>query len=122
MGVQFIDTDNGRLAVLPEAEYLRLIEAIEDAEDIAAIDRFREKLAAGEEELVPAEIAHRLLADENPVRVWREHRGISAADLARASNLSQAYVSQIETGKRTGTIEAMKAIASALGVTVDDLI
>lgn len=122
MDMQFIETDNGRLVVIPEAEYLRLVAAIEDAEDALTVERFREKLAAGEEELVPAEIVNRILAGENAVRVWREHRGMSAADLARAAELSQAYVSQIETGKRAGTIEAMKAIAQALRITVDDLI
>ncbi|HLJ71189.1 MAG TPA: hypothetical protein VKU03_07725 [Roseiarcus sp.] len=46
MTVQFIETEAGRLAVLPEAEYRRLADAAEDVVDAAAIDRFREKLAA----------------------------------------------------------------------------
>jgi DNA-binding XRE family transcriptional regulator len=122
MAVQFIETDSGRLAVLPEAEYRRLVDAAEDAESAAAIDRFRERLASGEEELVPEAIVARILAGENAIRAWRDHRGLSAAELATAANLSQAYISQIETGKRAGSIEAMKAIAHALRVTVDDLI
>ncbi len=36
--------------------------------------------------------------------------------------LSQAFVSQIETGKREGSIGAMKGIADALSVTLDDLV
>ena len=65
---------------------------------------------------------NRLLAGDNPVRVWREHRGIKVGELATATKLSQAYVSQIEAGKREGSLGAMKAIATALDVTADDLL
>ena len=121
MAVQFIETPTGRLAVLPEAEYRDLAERAEDAEDTAAVDRFREKLAAGEEELLPEAMVDRLLAGENPIKVWREHRGLKSGDLARATNLSQAYISQLEAGKRDGSLSAMKAVAQVLKVTVDDL-
>ena len=60
---------------MPQADYDRLIDAAEHAEDIAAYDRVEARLDSGEDELVPADIAERLLAGENPVRVWREHRG-----------------------------------------------
>jgi len=122
MSVQFIETAAGRLAVLPEADYRRMAEACEDAEAAAIIDRFRRRLAAGEEELVPASIVNRLLAGDNPVRVWREHRGMKTGELATAAGLSQAYVSQIEAGKREGSLGSMKAIAGALGVAIDDLL
>jgi DNA-binding XRE family transcriptional regulator len=122
MGIQYIDTDAGRLVVVPEADYRKLVELSADAEAGHAIDDFRRKLAAGEEELVPADIAKRLIGGENPVRVWRQHREMSSGDLAQAAGLSQAFVSQIETGKRAGSIGAMKAIADALAVTLDDLV
>ena len=122
MAVQFIETPVGRMAVLPEAEYRELAEACEDAECAAIIERFREKLAAGEEELIPGYVVDRILAGENPVRVWREHRGMKVGELAIAAGMSQAYASQIESGKREGSVSAMRAIAAALGVTIDDLI
>ena len=122
MSVQFIETASGRLAILPEAEYRELAEAYEDAEAGAIVDRFRERLAAGEEELIPANVVNRLLAGDNPVRVWREHRGLKTGELAEAAALSQAYVSQIEAGKREGSIAAMKAIAKALNLIIDDLV
>ena len=122
MSVQFLETPTGRLAVLPEAEYQRMAEALEDAEAGAIIDRFRQRLADGEEELIPANFVSRILAGENPVRVWREYRGIKVGELATATKLSQAYVSQIEAGKREGSLAAVKAIAAVLRVTVDDLL
>jgi len=122
MGIQYIDTDAGRLVVLPEADYKRLVSLSADAEAAQTIDEFRAKLARGEEELVPAEIAKRLIAGENPVRVWRQHRGMTVADLAKAAGLSQPFISQIESGKREGSIGAMKAVAEVLSVTLDDLV
>ncbi|MGE0211055.1 MAG: helix-turn-helix domain-containing protein, partial [Parvibaculaceae bacterium] len=38
------------------------------------------------------------------------------------ADIAQPYLSQIETGKREGTIRTMKRIAEALGVQLDDLV
>lgn len=123
MNTQIITTPAGdRLVVLPEADYKALVTAAEDAADIATVPRFKERLASGEEELVPAAIVDRLVAGENAIRVWREHRGLSASSLAEKAGIAQAFLSQIETGKRDGTVTTLKKIADALSVTVDDLI
>lgn len=94
----------------------------EDAADIAAFEAFKQRLAAGEEELIPTEMVMRMVAGESPVRVWREHRGLSMAVLAERAGIAQPYPLQIETGKRDGTVETMKKLAQALDVTVDDII
>lgn len=91
------------------------------AEDHAAVAEFRARLAAGDEELIPSGIVGRLLAGENPVRVWRSHRGLTVTELAEKAGVAQPYLSQIETGRRDGTLETMRRIAAALGVTLDDL-
>ncbi len=111
-----------RLAVIPLSEYELLVEAAEDAADVAAYDEVKRKLAAGEDELIPDEVVGRLIAGENKVRVWREHRGMTAAALADAAGISTPYLSQIESGKRDGSIDVMKRISSALRMTVDDLV
>ena len=75
---QIIETPGGeRLAVIPLAEYERLREAAEMLEDVAAYDGAKRRLAAGTEELIPHEIAVRLIEGENPIPVWREYRGLS---------------------------------------------
>ncbi len=123
MTVQTLKTPTGdTLVVLPEADYLALISAAEDARDMAAVDAFERRLALGEEELIPSEIANRILDGENRIRVWRDHRGLSAAALAEKAGLAQSYLSQIETGKRSGTIDTMKKLAEALGIGLDDLV
>ncbi|MBK8458159.1 MAG: helix-turn-helix transcriptional regulator [Phyllobacteriaceae bacterium] len=122
MNRQIITTPSGeRLVVVPESEFDALIEAAEDAEDREAVRRFEARLATGEEELVPAQIVERLLAGENRVAVWRSYRGLSAKALADAAGIAPAYLSQIEGGKREGSVPTLKRIAGALRVSLDDL-
>jgi mRNA interferase RelE/StbE len=59
----------GEMVTIPREEYERLLAVAEEAEDAAAVARFRARLAAGGEELVPAAVVDRLLAGEGPVRV-----------------------------------------------------
>jgi DNA-binding XRE family transcriptional regulator len=122
MNVQTIDRDGKpEYVVLPWAEYQALLEAAEDAIDGALLDAFRKKLATGQEETIPATIVDMLLAGANPVKVWREYRGLTQEALANQAGISKAYLCQIETGKRKGAIKTLRAIATALGVTVDEL-
>jgi len=62
-----------------------------------------------------------LLTGANPVKVWRAYRGLTQGALAAQVGISKAYLCQIETGKREGAIKTLRAIATALDVTVDDL-
>ena len=92
-----------------------------DREDAEAVARFYARLEAGEEELISAKMVNRMIDGESPIRVWREHRGLSARDLAKAAGISASYLSQIEGGARDGSFDTMKKIAAALRLTVDDL-
>ena len=117
--MQKITTPSGEiLVILPLEEYERLV----DAADVAAADRVRSGIVAGRDELVPAEIVNRLIIGEHPIRVWRSHRGLSSRELAASAGLSAPYISEIESGKKEGSVSALKKIAMALGVDVDDLI
>lgn len=122
MQVQFIKTPQGEeMAVLPKADYDELIEAFEDREDIEASRKFRAKLSAGEEELIPAEYVNRMIDGENKIKVWRDFRGMSAKALADAAGISALYLSQIEIGAREGSLDAMKKIAEALNAKIDEI-
>ena len=74
--------DGEAYVALSRAAYEKLVEAAEDAADLRAIAQFERRLAAGEEELLPSDMVDRILAGENRVRVWREHRGFSVSALA----------------------------------------
>jgi DNA-binding XRE family transcriptional regulator len=105
-------------AVLPYDEYRKLLEAAEVAEDVAV---YRAAKAMPEEELVPADVVNRILDGDSAITVWREYREMTQAALAKAAGLSTAYVSQIEAGKRVGTVTALRGIAKALKVGLDEL-
>ncbi len=72
----------------------------------------------GGKESIPIEVTHRLDAGEHPLRVWREHRGMTLAELAQAADMDASYVSQIEAGKRRGSAKVLSAIAAVLDVAV----
>jgi len=117
--MQTITTPNGEvLVILPLTEYERLV----DAADVAAADRVRADIAAGRDEMVPSAVVDRLLAGENRIRIWREHRGLSARELARRAGISAAYVSELESGRKNGRVEPLQRLAVALGVDLDDLV
>jgi ribosome-binding protein aMBF1 (putative translation factor) len=121
MSVQVIEKDGKpEWAVLPYEEYERLVEEAEMLQDVREYDEARKAVAAGEE-LVPSEVTYAILDGGNPVRVWREHRGISRKQLAEASGLTVAYLSQIEAGKSKGSTEELATIAKELGLSLDDI-
>jgi hypothetical protein len=90
-------------------------ELIEDALAEAAFTRARDQ------ERVPIELVDRLLAGEHPVRVWRDHRGLSLDALAGKTGLGKGYLSQIENRQRKGTVATLQKLAAALAVDLDDL-
>ena len=111
---------------LTRREYDSLIRRIEDAEDNAAVAKqLGREEAFGKEtaraDYLPAELVSRMLAGESPVRIWRQHRKMTARQLALSAQIQPSYVSEIETGKKPGSFDAMMRIAHALDVSLDDL-
>jgi hypothetical protein len=92
------------------------IEELEDARDLAAAAK-----NAKAEDYLPAALMNRIIDGAHPVRVWREHRGLSARALAEKADIPASYLSEIENRKKPGSIEAYRALAEALDLTIDDL-
>lgn len=123
MNVQIIERDgNPEWAVIPYKEYLRLVAEAEMLQDVRDYDTILETVEKGEEETVPASVVYAILDDENPIRVWRGHRGLTQQQLAKMAGISKPYLSQLETGKRQGTTEVLTSIANALGLTLEDIV
>jgi DNA-binding XRE family transcriptional regulator len=106
---------------LRRADYESLLEAFEDAAGIVALREAELAVQRGESELLPIEMVERLLAGENPVKVWRTHRGMTAPELAKRAKLAPSYLSEIETGKKPGSFDAMARLARSLDVAMEDL-
>ncbi len=123
MKVQILEKNGEEVfAVVPIELWRELLEKAEALDDIRAHDDAADALARGGEELLPAEIAERLAQGGNPVKVWREYRGLTQRELADKAGLAQAYIAQIETGRRKGTVDVYKRLAEALRVDIDDLV
>jgi DNA-binding XRE family transcriptional regulator len=108
-------------AVLPYDLYLQLVDDAEMLEDVRLYDEAKQAIDA-DEERVPAELVYAILDGDNPVKLWREYRDLSLKELADKVGISTAYLSQIETGKRTGSAETLRAIANAMHISLDDIV
>lgn len=123
--VQFITTPKGeKLAVMPVEDYEALAAAAEDIDEgeeaALAAEMQRLRVTDRGEPLGSAEF-RRILAGESPIRVWREWRGVSLRALASRLGRSAGYLSDIEHGRKEGSMETLRAIARELGISVDDL-
>lgn len=52
----------------------------------------------------------------NRIREHRKRRGLTLDELAELVGMSKGYLSDLETGKRTGGLEMLRLIAQALKV------
>jgi DNA-binding XRE family transcriptional regulator len=125
--VQFIKTEDGKeLAVLPKSEYDRLATLAfgEDAGTARIVRNARTAIATGREIVLPKPVVDRLAAGENPIRVLREWREMTQAELAVSESvgITQGYLSDLEAGKRKGPVALHQKFARALGVPIDLLL
>ncbi|MFL9823365.1 helix-turn-helix transcriptional regulator [Rhodoplanes sp. SY1] len=122
MKVRFETTPKGEVAILPRAEYERLValaaEAAEDAGTARLVAKAREEIAAGAP-VFPLAVAEALADGENPIRVLRGFRGMTQVELATALGITQGYLSDLESGKRAGPLALHRKLARVLSVPLD---
>ena len=112
---------------LARGDFEALMAALEDAKDAATFRAFDARAAAKGKDAVladflPVEAVERLLSGESPVRIWREHRGMTLRGLAETAGISAGYLSEIENGRKPGSAAALARIARALGMAIEDLL
>ena len=117
---QIIRTPNGEeLVVLPRAEYEALVERAdhqaEDAEDVAIYDARKAELAAGGI-VLPPEVSAAILRGDSRLKAIRKWRGATQRRLNSMTGIAQGYLSDLESGRRTGAPETMAKLAQALNV------
>ena len=118
--VQTVTLAGEDYVVVRRDEYDALRTAVdEDTMDAAILQRV---LADPDQTWAPADLVRRIAAGEHPVRVWRTHRGMTARGVAAAAGLPGSYLSDIEHGKKPGSIKALTRLATALDVALDDLV
>ena len=106
------------MVTIPRAEYDRLVADSETLADLAAYDAAKAEAGEG----MPLAVFSRIISGENPVKVIREWRGLTQAELARRADLHRVQLHDIETGKSRVSVDTLKAIAVALDVGMDDVV
>jgi len=123
MTVQIIKQgDKPEWAVVPYDAYLQLVEKAEMAQDVQDYDKIKAALEHGDDELIPSEVVYAILDGGNPIKIWREYRGMSQHEMAENAGISVPYLSQLETNKRKGSLDALSAIAKALRVSLEHIV
>jgi len=56
------------------------------------------------------------------VKALRHEKGVTQEDLAASCGLHRTYIGSVERGERNVTLSTMEVLASALGVSVIDLL
>lgn len=118
MSHKIVERGGKRYVLVPKSTYERMLDSLDDLDDIRLYDRAK----AQAQEFVPSEIVKRLIARENPLKIWREYRGLTQQALADASGISKPYLSQLENGARTASVKVLGKLARKLAVDIDDLI
>jgi transcriptional regulator with XRE-family HTH domain len=111
---------------LSRADFESLLQAAEDAQDMAAVEAHREYedrvgWETARRSYLTSQEARRLLEGENPVRVWRQKRGISQRALAEAAEIGASYLAEIESGKKPGSVDVLQRLAVILEVDLGSL-
>jgi hypothetical protein len=117
---QIIRTPGGEeLVVLSRAEYEELLERAdheaEDADDVAIYDA--RKAAGGV--VLPPEVSAAILRGESRLKAVRNWRDETQLHLSFKTGIGQGYLSDLESGRRTGTPETIAKLAQALSVPVE---
>ncbi len=125
MTVRYQKTARGEVAILPRKEYEALAakaaEADEDAGTARLVARARKDVAEGAP-LIPLDVVERIAAGEHPIRAVREWRDMTQMELSYRTNIGQGYISDLESGRRKGTVAALHTLAEALRVPLDTLL
>jgi DNA-binding XRE family transcriptional regulator/PHD/YefM family antitoxin component YafN of YafNO toxin-antitoxin module len=102
------------IVILPAAEYRRLVDMAEDARDARIAEQALAEIAAGDTELLTQEEVEAFLDAVSPLAFWRQRRGLTQAALARQVGITQAYLAQIESRKRSGDVDLYRRLAHVL--------
>jgi DNA-binding XRE family transcriptional regulator len=140
LNVQFLTGPDGRpaYAVLPIDEYYGLLEAGSGGAVPQGYDRSYEpppppQGIGAEFEMppmppqpprppMPEAVKVRIDNGDNPIQVWREQRGLTAAALADFIGFQEDDIEAFESGAITPSVEICQMLAMALDVDFEDVI
>lgn len=110
------------VVILPAADYARLVSLAEDAHDLALAEKALATVKSERDEVLTEAEMLELLAAPSPVSFWRRRRNLTQAALAARVGITQAYLAQIERGKRTGNLRLYRRLAETLHLDIGDIL
>lgn len=122
MNADVMTLQGKKYAVLPFDAWEKLQEHLDDLQDIADCNEIRARIAKGDGEYFPESVVDAIINGENKIKVFREYRGLTQAELAQKAKLSLVMIKKLEAGDTSGSIKSIKAIANALNLDVEDII
>jgi DNA-binding XRE family transcriptional regulator len=116
MVLSYVTTPGGEeLVLLPRAEFEALKEAVEHARAVADYRAGKLPGLSPDDAMAYAEAV-------SPLAFWRKRAGLTQGSLAERVGVAQNYLSDIEKGKRTGTVGLWLKLSAALSVPIEALV
>lgn len=112
---QIVAPDGTPMVILKAADFERLLALAEEGGDRLDGEAALRGIEAGEGTVPDEVLALMLDSDLTALAAWRRHRGISQAELARRTGLSQVWIGRMEAGGGHGSAGARAKLARALG-------
>ena len=112
--VQKLTIDGKNYVLLSEDDYEDLVDGMRASAIMA-------RIAAGEE-VWPYALVKELSNTDSRIRTYRTYRQMTIDALAQLAGLSPSDLTDIESGKTEGSVEALTRIAAALRIDLEDLV
>jgi DNA-binding XRE family transcriptional regulator len=123
MTLRTIEENGERYVLVPESDYQHYLEALEDLEDIRAVDAAqREGTENGWQGIRLEYLQPALDGKISYLQAFRMDRNLSQQELADASGVDGSTIRRLEDGERIGTIEHWQKLAQALNVDIESLL
>ena len=107
---------NKETVTLSRADYDALMNRNNDLEDrLAAVE-------ADDDVRIPHIVAIAIIRGESPLAAFRAHLGVTLRDLAQKTGISASHLSEIERGRKAGSVATLARIARAFDTTIDSLV
>jgi DNA-binding XRE family transcriptional regulator len=116
--IEHFERDGMAMVAMPLADWEALEEKLEDD----YLSRIANEWREGPREVgIPFALATLIIDGEHPLKVYREHHGLSQAQLAEKVGVQQPAIAQIENRKRTGRPALLAKLAAALEMPLETL-
>jgi ribosome-binding protein aMBF1 (putative translation factor) len=110
--VQEIEIGKERAVIVPQKTWRRLLDMLEEKEDLRLYDEAKAKPAGTT--LEHDELCRRL--GRSPLRYLRGRAGLTQAKLAKKAGLTQSFIAKVEASEKKLSETSRQKLARVLGV------